>query len=210
MLSYRLHLPNAPTNDLPVLVLLHGRGADADASFGLARFFSDIIVLAPQAPYPAAPWGYGPGFAWYRFLGDTTPDPRHFEYSLTCLDEFLGALPSILPVRPGPLFLGGFSQGGTMSLGYTLAHPGAVHTVINLSGFLAAHPLVRATPETVASTRIYWPHGLYDTSVPHRTAVEGRQQLLAAGACLAAPDFPIDHTMVREEIADIRELLRTA
>jgi phospholipase/carboxylesterase len=165
--------------------------------------------VAPRAPFAAAPLGYGPGFAWYRYLGGARPDPDHFQHSLDELHTLLDALPSHLPVQPGPLFLGGFSQGGTVSLGYALGHPERIHTVLNLSGFLADHPAVKVTLQSVAHTRFYWPHGTLDANIPHTLAQQGRGQLLAADAFLAAPDYPIGHTINHDEIGDIRELLRT-
>lgn len=209
MLSFQTRLPTHPNDAPPLLVLLHGRGADESDMLALAPFFPDAIVVAARAPYPSAPWGYGPGFAWYRYLGGVRPDPDHYQHSLDELDNLLDLLPRALPIPPGPLVLGGFSQGGTVSLGYTLSHPGRVHTVLNLSGFLPDHPAVRVTPETVAVTRFYWPHGALDPAIPFAYAQEGRAQILATGACLAAPDYPIAHTLIRAEIDDIRELLRT-
>lgn len=209
MLTYQTALPSQPADGDPLLILLHGRGADETDMAALASFFPDVMVVAPRAPFPGAPWGYGPGYAWYRYLGGVRPDPHHYQHSLDELHALIEALPSRLPVQPGPLFLGGFSQGGTVSLGYTLCHPESVHTILNLSGFLADHPSVRVTPQAVAHTRIYWPHGTLDGSVPHAIAQQGRAQLLAADAFLAAPDYPMGHTIIRDEIDDIRELLRT-
>ncbi len=209
MLNFQTHLPTHPSDDPPLLVLLHGRGADESDMLALAPFFPDAIVVAARAPYPAASWGYGPGFAWYRYLGGVRPDPDHYQHSLDELDNLLDLLPGALPIRSGPLVLGGFSQGGTVSLGYALSHPGRVHTLLNLSGFLPDHPAVRVTPETIAVTRFYWPHGTLDPAVPFSYAQEGRAQLLATDACLVAPDYPIAHTLIRAEIDDIRELLRT-
>lgn len=209
MLTYQIAFPTQPADGNPLLVLLHGRGADETDMAALARFFPDVTLVAPRAPFLAAPWGYGPGYAWYRYLGGVRPDPDHYQKSLDELHTLLLALPAQLPAPPGPLFLGGFSQGGAVSLGYALCHPEAIHTVLNLSGFLADHPSVRVTAQAVAHSRFYWPHGTLDANVPHAYAQQGRAQLLAANAFLAAPDYPIGHTIVRAEIDDIRELLRT-
>lgn len=208
-LTYLTAIPPQPADGDPLMVLLHGRGADENDMLALARFFPEAMVVAPRAPFAAAPWGYGPGYAWYRFLGGVRPDPNHFQQSLEQLHTLLEAVPALLPVQPGPLFLGGFSQGGTVGLGYTLCHPDRVHTLLNLSGFLADHPAVQVTPAAVAHTRFYWPHGTLDTNVPYAYAQQGRARLLAANAFLAAPDYPMGHTIVQDEIEDIRELLRT-
>ncbi len=183
-------------------MLLHGRGSDEHDLMGLAPGLPPgTILVAPRAPFPGAPWGYGSGWAWYRFLGRNRPEPESFTASQEALREFLTELPGQLPVQPGPLVLGGFSQGGTMSLGYALSNPGAVPRVLNFSGFLADHPSVRATPETVRGTRFFWGHGMYDPSIPYELAIEGRGLLNAAGADLATWDGPIGHGIAPEELA---------
>lgn len=209
MLHYQTHIPENARDGMILMVLLHGRGADENDLLALAEFFPQAMVAAVRAPYHAGPWGYGPGFAWYRYLGGVRPDPDHLSHSVAALAELLDHLPSALPHRPGPLVLGGFSQGGTTSLAYALQHPGAVRTLLNLSGFLPDHPEVRVTAETVGDTCFYWPHGLSDPAIPHAYAQQGRAALRQAGACLAAPDYAIGHTIIREEIDDIVELLKT-
>ena len=162
-------------------------------------------IVSVRAPFPAAPWGYGPGWAWYRYLGGNTPEPQSFEQSQQALAEFLAELPGTLPVRTGPVVLGGFSQGGTMSVAYALRNPGAVPLGMCLSGFLADHPTVRATPESVRGTRFFWGHGTMDASIPFAMGEEGRAALRAAGAELETRDYPIGHGISPDEARDIRE-----
>ncbi len=207
MLFYQVKHPSELQNNAPWLVLLHGRGSDENDLLALADFFPDHLVVAPRAPFAAMQWNYGPGYAWYRYLGGTTPDPEHFEHSQNELHDLITALPDLLDYEPGPLFLGGFSQGGTMSMGYALRNPGKITTLLNLSGFLPDHPSVRVTPETVDDTYFYWAHGLYDAAIPHQVAQQGRRQLQAANACLAAVDLPINHTISYNSITDIQVLL---
>ena len=198
-----LHVPADATDGVTVVVLLHGRGADRTDLFGLRHaFLADWAVVAPDAPFPAAPWGYGPGRAWYRFLGGNTPEPESFSSSLAALDKLIDGLPDILGKAPGRIVLGGFSQGGTLSVAYALTHPARALSVINFSGFLADHPAVRATPETVAGARFFWGHGRSDPAIPFELAVEGRRQLQEAGADLEARDYAIGHSISQEELGD--------
>src|ERR1019366_6432087 len=105
----------------PVIVLLHGRGSDERDLFPLGRMLhADATTVSIRAPFPAAPWGYGPGYAWYRFLGGTTPEPDSFERGQDALVAFIDALPTRLARSDFPLILGGFSQGGTSSLAFMM------------------------------------------------------------------------------------------
>jgi phospholipase/carboxylesterase len=190
-----------------LLVLLHGRGADRYDLLGLYGRFPDWVLVAPEAPFPAAPWGYGPGWAWYRFMGHDRPDEATFSESLDRLGEFLSGLPALLGVTPGTLALGGFSQGGTLSMGYALDQAGNVPSIVNLSGFLASHPRVRAVPENVRNTRFFWGHGRQDPNIPFELAQDGRTRLRSAGADLTTHDYAIGHWIDAQELEDLRAWL---
>jgi phospholipase/carboxylesterase len=206
MLLYEEVVPPEAREGAPLVVLLHGRGADRFDLLNLAPHVAPgAVVVTPQAPHSGTPWGYGPGWAWYRYLGGNTPEPESFEQSQQALAEFLAELPSRLPIRTGPAVLGGFSQGGTMSIGYALRNPGAVPLALCLSGFLADHPTVRATPESVRGTRFFWGHGTMDPSIPFDMGEQGRAALRAAGAELETGDYPIGHGISPDEARDIRE-----
>ncbi|HYW08856.1 MAG TPA: alpha/beta fold hydrolase, partial [Longimicrobium sp.] len=152
-------VPPSARDGAPLVVLLHGRGSNRFDLSGLAPHIApDAVVVTPEAPFPGMEWGYGPGSAWYRFMGRNRPEPESFEASQRALGAFLAELPGRLPLRTGRLVLGGFSQGGTMSVAYALRNPGAAPLILNFSGFLADHPSVAATPESVRGTRFWWGH----------------------------------------------------
>lgn len=197
--------------EAPVLVLLHGRGSDERDLFPIGReLHSDATIVSLRAPFEAAPWGYGPGWAWYRFVGGTTPEPDSFIAGQQALDGFFQELPARLgrDVAAGDLILGGFSQGGTSSLAYALRHPGAVRGVLVFSGFLATHPSVEATPERVGTTPIWWGHGTADAAIPYADAEVGQRALRAAGANLTAVSYPgMGHSISLPELKAAREWL---
>jgi phospholipase/carboxylesterase len=208
-LKYEVDLPPSPTDGAPLIVLLHGRGSDRFDLLGLRRGLpAEAILVAPQAPFPGAEWGYGGGWAWYRYIGDDRPEPESFEASQRQLEEFLTKVPGRLPVQPGPLVLGGFSQGGTMSLAHALRRPGEIPAVLNFSGFLARHPSVEATEESVRGTRIFWGHGTGDPAIPLDMAERGRAALQSAGADLTARDYAIGHWIDPGELAEAEAWLR--
>src|ERR1700745_3007706 len=89
MLRYERVVPDAVREDAPLVVLMHGRGADRFDLAGLAPLIApDAVVVTPEAPWPGAPWGYGPGWAWYRFLGRNLPEPESFAAAQEALAEF--------------------------------------------------------------------------------------------------------------------------
>lgn len=211
MLKYESIVPAGVGDGAPLVVLMHGRGASRFDLLDLAPLIAPgAVVVAPEAPWPGAPWGYGPGWAWYRFLGRNVPEPESFEGAQDELHAFLGAVRAELPVRTGALVLGGFSQGGVMAMAYALRHPGQAPRVMNFSGFLADHPSVSPSPASVAGTRFFWGHGTGDPAIPFDLAVEGRRLLVDAGADLTARDYPIGHGISPDEARDARAWLDAA
>jgi phospholipase/carboxylesterase len=203
MLGYDLSRPPTAADGATVVVLLHGRGSHrGDLQALRPHLPEDWVLVTPQAPHPGHPWGYGPGWAWYRYEGEDRVEQGGLAWSLGALDRFLGELPAALGFLPGRTVLGGFSQGATTSTAYAITRPGAVAGALNLSGLLVDSPAVRPEAPGALRTPIFWGHGLRDSAVPHRLAVKGRARLKAAGATLTERDYDIGHWIDPTEIAD--------
>lgn len=218
-LDYDRMVPDGVGDGATVAVLLHGRGSHKGDLQALAPVLPDgWALVTPQAPFPGAEWGYGPGWAWYRYIAEDRVVKETLETSLAKIDAFLEGLPEIVGFEPGATVLGGFSQGGTSSLAFGLTRPGRVAAVWNFSGFLAdGVPLPggeeemgrtgdgreSSEREEIASTTpVYWGHGLKDPNIPFHLAERGRERLKGAGVPLVAMDYPVGHWMVPDEIHD--------
>jgi phospholipase/carboxylesterase len=209
VLTTEVHAPPGAGDGTPVVILMHGRGADLTDLVPLRGRFPDGVALVfPRAPHPGAPWGYGPGWAWYRYEGGDRPETASFRSSQESLGELREGLPGLLGFEPGPVVHGGFSQGGTMALGYALQNPGAAAGVLNFSGFVPAHPDVEVTAANVAGTPFWWGHGTRDPSVRYELARRGRAALEQAGADLEVRDYPMGHGIVAQELEDAVSWLR--
>lgn len=203
MLGYDLSRPPELADGATVAVLLHGRGSHRGDLQALRPHLPESwAIVTPQAPHPGHPWGYGPGWAWYRYVAEDRVEEAGLEWSLGALDRFLERLPSLLGLTPGRIVLGGFSQGGTTSLVYGFTRPGRVAAVLNFSGFLADTPLLPAEALGPAGPPVFWGHGRRDPAIPHALAVKGRARLEAAGARLQAHDYDIGHWIDPVEVAD--------
>lgn len=203
MLDFALSVPEGAGEGATVAVLLHGRGSHKGDLQALAPVLpSDWVIVTPQAPYPGHDWGYGPGWAWYRYIQDDIVDEDTLRHSLERIDDFLAGLPQLLGFTPGNVVLGGFSQGGTMSVAYSLSHPGAVTAAWNFSGFLAAAVIVPEGDAAACATPIFWGHGRSDPNIPLALGQKGRDRLTAACVPLVAMDYGIGHWIVPDEIHD--------
>lgn len=202
MLETQVLRTGEPAAGAPVVILMHGRGADPSDLAALRRFFPDdaVLVLA-RAPFEAARWGYGPGWAWYRYEGEDRVEEESFRQSQSELGSLVDGLEGVLGMPPGLIFVGGFSQGGTMSLGYALRTPGRLAGVINFSGFVPSHPDV--VIGDAGGTPIFWGHGTSDPAIPFHMATSGRARLQAAGATLEAHDYAMGHGIGTDELRDV-------
>ena len=43
-------------------------------------------LVTPQGPHPGHPWGYGPGWAWYRYVEEDRVDALRLEHGPRALD----------------------------------------------------------------------------------------------------------------------------
>lgn len=204
-LTFLQHLPEGVRDGAPLLILLHGRGSDEADLQGLVPFLSsNLVVVTPRAPFPGMPWGYGPGWAWYRYAGGTQVEDETLEESLRTLDGFWDELEGALPIRPGVRILGGFSQGGTTSLAWALTRPGKVQGVAVFSGFRVDSPLLEGSSQAARGLPVFWGHGQADGSIPFEFGAAGRRSLEEAGALVTAVDHPGGHTISADELAAFR------
>jgi phospholipase/carboxylesterase len=206
------HVPESAHDGSPLVVFLHGRGSDEHDLQGLASFLpADAILVTPRAPFPGAPWGYGGGWAWYRYAGGRRVADETLGASLAALDEFLGSLDATLPVKPGTRVLGGFSQGGTTSLAWALTRPAQVSALAIFSGFLVDSPVVPTNSGSAAGLSVFWGHGRADPSIPFTMAEESRRILGEMGAAVEIVDHQGGHTITPDEIRSFRQWMeRTA
>ncbi|MAR44530.1 MAG: hypothetical protein CME03_00035 [Gemmatimonadaceae bacterium] len=200
-LEYDLSLPKGTRAADTVAVLLHGRGSHKGDLQGLAPLLpSNWALVTPQAPFVGAPWGYGPGWAWYRHAGENRLIEDTLNSSMASLDDFLRALPELLEFTPKSLILGGFSQGGTTSLSYAMTRPGVVDAVWNFSGFVHAGLKLPSGERAKTATPIFWGHGRQDTVIPHSIAVSGQKALTEAGVSFTDAVYDIGHWIVDDEV----------
>ena len=172
LLVHRAVEPRAPSARPPLLVLLHGIGADEEDLLPLApRLDPRFLSIAARAPHEAEPMGH----RWYAIDWTATParaDPAEIVASRDLLARFLEEATGAYAGDPARVFLFGFSQGAIMSLALLLARPDLVRGVVAHSGRLARVPGSEGNPEALARAEALLLHGAQDEVVP---AAEGRK-----------------------------------
>ncbi len=201
--------PRTDSESYALLVLLHGRGADAHDLLPLANELGrdDLLVVSPQAPY-ALPGPFGIGYAWYDMHDIGDPDPVTFEPSLTRLREFLDAVVAGYPVDADRVFLLGFSQGAVMSLATASTDSRRLAGVVALSGYLP-ESVERAPGGNLDDLPVFIGHGNVDPLIPVTEGHNARDVLIAKGADVTYREYSVAHRIAPEELDDVREWLAT-
>jgi phospholipase/carboxylesterase len=185
----------------PLLVLLHGYGADERDLFGLTSYLpTDFVVAAVRAPL-APPWP-APGHSWYPIEGLESRDPTHVTDAATRVVEWLDAAATGVAVG-----LLGFSQGAAVAIQALRLHPARFAFVVNLSGY--ATPGELPGDQELAELRppVFWGRGTRDDVIPE-FLVDHTTDWLPAHADLSGRVYPgLTHSVSEQELDDVRTFL---
>ena len=181
-----------------LIILLHGWGANAQDLVPLANALAlpQCHFSFPEAPFPHP---YSPnGRMWYDL---ETQNLQQFQEGRQRLEDWLNSLIKTLDIPCDRILLGGFSQGGAMTLEVGLNRPFA--GLICLSGYL--HPTDFAKQQT--SPPVFIAHGQQDPVVPLQTAQSANQQLTAQGIWVEYHEFKMGHEICPEVLACLKPFI---
>ncbi len=185
------------------VVLLHGRGADADDILGLAGPLRcpGVAYLAPQAA----------GRTWYpySFLAPLEANEPWLSSALACVDEIVGELAGE-GIAADRVLLAGFSQGACLTLEYAARHPRRYGGVVAFTGGLIGPPgTPRDYPGSLDGTPAFLGAGDPDPHVPWTRVEESATVLSRLGAEVQVARYPgLGHAIADEELAAASEILR--
>lgn len=198
------------------IIVLHGLGADGNDFVPIAQELDLRPVGAVRFVFPHAPvrpvtinGGYRMR-AWYDILGTDLArkeDEPGLRASLTEVQALIDREVE-RGIAAERIVLMGFSQGCAMTLLAGLRAPKRLAGLIGLSGYL---PLAASTAaersEANQHTPIFMGHGRQDPIVPHAGGVASRDALKALGYEVEWHDYPMEHSVCPEEIADLNRWL---
>lgn len=184
-----------------LLVVLHGLG---DSLQGFTWLPADLKI--PELSYLLvnAPDPYYGGFSWFDFPVDPVPGILRSRVLLaSLLDEIVEQ-----GYRAEDVFLFGFSQGCLMAMDAGLRSDLPLGGVIGVSGWVA---FIEEYPEALtpaARARKYLvTHGLQDPLLPFEVTAAQCRQLRELGLDLEFRPYDKAHTMLPDEVRDIRAWL---
>ena len=188
--------------ELPLLVLLHGYGADEHDLFGLVPYLPEGIAVASVAAPLAPPWPL-PGRSWYPIDG---LDGRNPEAVTTAAEALIAWIEAVAGDAPSIALLG-FSQGAAVSLQALRLAPERLDAVVALSGYAAPGEL--PGDEALAELRpaVFWGRGTHDDVIPP-ALIDHTAQWLPGHSELSGRVYTgLTHSISEEELTDVHRFL---
>ena len=190
-----------PGADRPLLVLLHGYGADERDLFGLGDHLPDAFVLAaPRAPLPL-PWP-SPGYSWYPIEGLESRDASHVTAAATALLSWIDA-----HAPAASIGLLGFSQGAAIALQALRLDPKRFAFVVNLSGYATPGDLPRDAELAGIRPPVFWGRGTRDDVIPEFLVAHTMSWLPDHSTLRGRVYEGLTHSVSEQELADVRAFL---
>lgn len=184
------------------LVLIHGRGADAEGMLDLARHFraERFAAVAPQAV----------GHTWYPFpfLRPLAENQPHLDSALAVLEAITSQLAADGIPRERQVLLG-FSQGACLSLEFAARSDRRWGGVVGLSGGVIGPPgTTWERPKGVAGTPVFLGCSDVDPHIPVARVHETAALFTALGAVVDERIYPgMPHTINEDEVTAVTALL---
>ncbi|MCP1571882.1 MULTISPECIES: alpha/beta hydrolase [Herbaspirillum] len=206
-----IEIETAP-NPGVAIIWLHGLGADGSDFVPIVRELDlsgcpPIRFIFPTAP--TIPVTINGGYAMRAWYDIFAPDlvRREDEPGLRASQAAIEALIAQEKARGIPaqrIVLAGFSQGCAMTLQTGLRHPERLAGLMCLSGYLPLAATIEAERHGANhDTPIFMAHGTLDPVVVLERAVKSRELLTQLGHQVEWHDYPMQHSVCDEEVADI-------
>jgi phospholipase/carboxylesterase len=198
--------PDGGAEGLPLIIAIHGRGADATDLAGLASElhpdrYQWVLPQGPR-PVPLAP-GYT-GWAWYDLGASQTQTVIE---SRDLLTRFVDGLLTKLGVPRSRTLIMGFSQGAVMAMHVGLSSPEPFAGVVAMSGHLpGAEELTPILPERL-DRKLLMVHGTRDSVLSIDVGRRAHDIMEKAGLKPEYHEFDMDHQITAESLAVVRDFI---
>ena len=197
------------------VIWLHGLGADGSdfepivPELGLPASLP-VRFIFPNAPHRPVTINNGMRMpAWYDILqlGGGTEDEGGIRESQAFVESLI-AREAKRGIARNRIVLAGFSQGGAVVLQTALRQKEKLAGVMALSTYLPLQGKLENERQAASSDLpIFMAHGSYDGMIPMARAAQSRDALQALGYKVEWHEYPMQHSVCPQEIADISAFL---
>ena len=198
------------------VIVLHGLGADGTDFVPVAQELSlapigEVRFLFPHAPVMPVTINGGMSMrAWYDILGSELTrreDERGLRASQALVESLIDRERE-RGIDAARIVLMGFSQGCAMTLMTGLRYGQRLAGLVGLSGYLPLAAVTEAERHGAnQGVPIFLGHGSADGVIPIARATASRDALKALGHPVEWHEYPMQHSVCAEEIADLNRWL---
>jgi len=142
----------------PVVLFLHGYGADERDLPELMSFLPELPWFSPRAPLASQ---YN-GFSWYKASELVSPTVVEVQQSTEVLWDWID---QYLPEK-SKLIVIGFSQGALMATQLLRTRPERIQATVILAGFMASGELATDAELAKNKPKVIYARGLEDQAIP--------------------------------------------
>lgn len=141
----------------PVVLLLHGYGADERDLPELMSYLPELPWVSPRAPELSSVGG----FSWYQVENPLAPDAHAVADATQKLWQWID---TCVPAE-SPLIVLGFSQGGLMATQLLRTHPERILGTVILAGFVFDGELDGDSRLLAHRPKVFYGRGLQDQMI---------------------------------------------
>jgi phospholipase/carboxylesterase len=183
------------------IILLHGRGADAEDIISLADEFCDetFYIAAPQAT----------NNAWYpySFLSPEEVNEPWLSSAVQTVKRLLEEISVHIPAEK--IYISGFSQGACLALEVSARYAIKYAGIIAFSGGLIGETIrTEKYRGNFEKTKVFIGNSDIDPHIPLIRCEESANLLKLMGADVTLKIYPgMQHTIIQDEIETVRKLM---
>lgn len=200
---------DVPASGSPALVMIHGFGANEGDIYELVPFVDKrVLVVAPRGPMkvdenPRGSW------RWSVPQEDGSPDPAVLQESVGKIAALIGQLSELtgVMVDPAQVYLGGFSQGGLMSLEMAANYPDLLAGILPQSGFISAGAEEKLRAGVFKGKPAFVAHGTRDQMLGVEKGRHIKEVLEAGGVDITYKEYNFGHVTSPESRRDFANWL---
>ena len=201
-LSFISSSPEDDSLSLGVIFLLHGFGANMRDLVDIAPMINqkDFIYIFPNAHFEINSGFNQKAYSWFDF--DNLNEIKESEKILeNTIEESLG----LFNIDKDKIYLGGFSQGGMMTMHADIIHQNLFSGLLILSSTIISQ--IDLNIDLSLNPRVFLAHGVNDSIISINQGQETHRKLISKGLNVEYHEYEMGHQIIEKEIIDIKSWL---
>ena len=194
-----------------VFIWLHGLGADASDFFSFTEVLSlkQTLFVFPNAPICPVSINQGMKMrSWYDITSLDIKEGTHHQDLENSVSQIEDLIADYLKqgFSPEKITLGGFSQGGVVSLALGYKNKHKISKIIGFSCYLTTHTLKNTHHK---KPKILLSHGVEDSVIPISYGRMAKNILQKEDFFVQWEEYPIEHSVCEEQIKSLNIFLQS-